>query len=367
MLKKYQLKTIIISVSNDLTNDQRVHKVCSSLTNNGYEVLLLGCIKEKNALKISRQYKTKRLPLLFKKGVCFYAEFNIRLFLYLLFTKKHILLSNDLDTLLPNYMISKLQRKPLVFDSHELFSEVPELINRPFVKSVWLKLEQLLIPKLKNNYTVCKSIARHYKTHYNTRFSIVRNVPNLSHIPAKELAISTNKNIIIYQGAVNIGRGLELMIDTMPYLERYLFLIVGNGDVMSNLQKKVADLNLKDNVIFYGKVTPKELKSITPNAVLGISLEEDLGLNYRYALPNKIFDYIQANIPVICSDLVEMKQLTQKYKIGEIVTNRTPKELAFQIKTMLTKDYSIHLKNAKQELIWENEERILLEIFKNLN
>ncbi|WP_075341953.1 glycosyltransferase [Tenacibaculum agarivorans] len=360
------MKKIIVSVSNDLITDQRVHKVCSSLHNNGYSVLLMGCLKSKRKELLTRTYQTKRFKVFFTNGFLFYAEFNVRLFFLLLFSKKDILLSNDVDSLLPNYLISRFQSKKLVFDSHELFSEIPELVDRKLVKNIWLFLEKKIIPNLKNAYTVCESIANHYRENYNTHFKILRNVPFTRSVEKKELQFSTDKKIIIYQGAVNLGRGLELMIDTMKYLEDYIFLIVGKGDILQSLQDKVKKENLVDKVLFYGKVTPSELKQITPNAVLGISMEEDLGLNYRYALPNKIFDYIQAEIPVLCSDLPEMKRIVKDYGVGEVIIDRTPKMIAKQIQQMEEKDYHEQLLKAKQELIWENEESVLLELFDNL-
>jgi len=133
------LKRILISVTNDLTTDQRVEKTCEALSEIGYDVLLVGR-KLKKSLPIQRNYMTIRFRLLFNVGFLFYAEFNIRLFIFLLFTKKDLLFSNDVDTLLPNYIISKLQNKKLVFDSHELFSEIPELVHKKRVKNVWLFL-----------------------------------------------------------------------------------------------------------------------------------------------------------------------------------------------------------------------------------
>ncbi len=340
--------------------------MCSSLSENGFSIILVGCQKTKPLKTLERNYETKLLKLFFTKGVLFYAEFNIRLFFFLLFREKDVLLSNDIDTLLPNYLISKFQSKKLVFDSHELFSEIPELVNRRFVKHVWLSLEEKIIPKIRNAYTVCESIAKHYKEKHNTEFKVIRNVPKSTIIEKGNLKISTERKIIIYQGAINVGRGLELMIDTMMYLQEYLLVIVGDGDVKEELFQRMLKNRVKGSVYFYGKVSPEELKTITPNAVLGFSMEEDLGLNYRYALPNKIFDYIQAEIPVLCSDLPEMKKIIQEYKVGEVVKERTPEKIALQIKEILKKDFSKELKAAKQKLIWEQEEQKLLQLFNHL-
>lgn len=359
------MKTILVSVTNDLTTDQRVAKVCNSLYSNEYIVVLIGR-KLKNSQKLQRNYKTQRFKLFFNKGILFYAEFNIRLFFYLLFSKKDILLANDLDTLLPNFLVSKLQGKKLVFDSHELFSEIPELVYKPKTKQFWLLLERFLIPKLKNCYTVCHSIAEHFKRLYKTEFKVIRNLPVAKEIQKKELPFTTDKKIILYQGAVNIGRGLELMIDVMQFIENHIFIIVGDGDNFNQLQKKVIEKKLGEKVKFLGRLTPEELQKITPNAQVGISLEEDLGLNYRYALPNKIFDYIQAEVPILVSNLPEMKQIVLYYNVGEIATNRNPKKLATQIKELTQKNYTNELRFAKKELTWASEEKKLLMLFKNL-
>jgi len=394
------LQKIIISVTNDITTDQRVHKVCTSLVKMGFDVLLVGR-KLANSLPLKRQYKTHRIKLLFNKGFLFYAEYNFRLFFYLLFNKKDILLSNDLDTLLANYLASKIQTKKLVYDSHELFTEIPELVHRPKVQKIWLKLEQWIVPNLKNTYTVCQSIADYYNDKYLTNFKVVRNIPVLAATTSNKQQTTNNKiatpkvsgtlamtdnnklqtpnqkskandqrpKIIIYQGALNLGRGLELMIDTMQYLENCQFVIVGDGDIASEIKDVITQKKLSNKIILLGKKTPSELKKITPEADLGISIEEDLGLNYHFALPNKIFDYIHANIPILVSNLPEMKQIVLDYQVGEIIQDRSPKNLAQQIQSILDKRkdfWNKNLEKATLDLHWQKEEKVLKNIFNNL-
>lgn len=365
--KHLYLKKIIVTVTNDLTSDQRVHKVCRTLHNAGYDVFLIGR-KLSNSKPLNRSYRTKRISLLFNKGVLFYAEFNLRLFFVLLFYKKDVLLANDLDTLLPNYLISKLQIKKLVYDSHELFSEIPELVNKPFTKKVWRSLERRVLPKLKNTYTVSNSIADYYDKKYQTKFKVIRNLPLMIRTISKGNFSFDHKGekIILYQGAINIGRGLELIINTMPFISNCILVIIGNGDIIKNLKSYVKNINLVKKVRFLESLTPNELQKITPLANIGISIEEDLGLNYRFSLPNKIFDYINAEVPILVSNLPEMRKIIDTHKVGEIVKDRSPQKLALQIKELLKKDYSEELKKAKKELIWENQEEELLAIFRNI-
>lgn len=362
-------KRIIISVTNDLVSDQRVHKVATTLHNNGFSVLLIGR-KLKNSLPISdRIYKTKRMKLLFSKGAMFYAEYNLRLFLFLIFHRSNYLLSNDLDSLLANYFASKILKRKIVYDSHEFFTQVPELVNRPKTQKIWLKIEKFILPKLENAYTVCDSIALEYKKLYGVDFKVVRNLPNK--IIAKTDFINpfpTNKNIILYQGAVNVSRGLELMIEAMQFIENSLFVIVGKGDIDKDLKALAIKIGVSGKVLFVGKISFSDLPKYTQNAHLGISIEENMGLNYYYALPNKLFDYIQAQVPVLVSDFPEMKKIVKTYKVGDILLERTPEKLAEKInKILFDNKHNINLKqnleNASNELIWENEEKILLSIF----
>ena len=364
-IKVFFLKNIIVSVSNDLTTDQRVEKVCDTLFANNYNVTLIGR-KLKTSIPVSRKYKTHRMGLLFSKGFLFYAEYNIRLFFKLIFLKKDILVSNDLDTLLPNYLISKLQSKILIYDSHELFTEIPELIDRPSVKNTWVNLEKRMLPKLKNCYTVSNSIATFYTNKYNTVFKTIKNLPRTKSIESGVFPFSTDqKKIILYQGAVNIGRGLELMLQTMNYLQNHIFVIIGSGDILDELKQQSLELIKSNKVYFLGKLSPLEMQKLTPLADIGVSIEEDLGLNYRYALPNKVFDYLHAEIPVLVSNLPEMKKIIDTYKFGEVILDRTPKSLAKQIQEFSIKKHSHEIINAKKILNWENEEEKLISIYKN--
>jgi len=351
---------IIIAVTNDLVTDRRVAKIAETLYNTGHSITLVGRILPQST-SINRTYKTKRFKLMFNKGALFYANYNIRLFFYLLFRKFDIVLSNDLDTLLASYIAAKIRNKKIIYDSHEYFTEVPELINRKFQQNTWKFIERLILPKLKYTYTVSQSIADEYNKKYGTNFKVIRNLPEKS----KPVNIK-KQNAIIYQGALNIGRGIELMIKIMQYLPDYKLWIAGTGDIDDKLKKLTADLNLNERVMFFGRIDPEKLYNYTYAAKLGLSFEEDLGKNYRFALPNKLFDYIQARIPALISDLPEMKRIVAEYKTGEILKSRKPEDIALQVSNMLNNKnkYSSFVKNcniAANQLCWENE-KIKLEL-----
>ena len=229
-------------------------------------------------------------------------------------------------------------------------------------------MERLVLPNLKNTYTVSNSIADYYDKKYQTKFKVIRNLPLMIRTISKGNFSFDHKGekIILYQGAINIGRGLELIINTMPFISNCILVIIGNGDIIKNLKSYVKNINLVKKVRFLESLTPNELQKITPLANIGISIEEDLGLNYRFSLPNKIFDYINAEVPILVSNLPEMRKIIDTHEVGEIVKDRSPQKLALQIKELLKKDYSEELKKAKKELIWENQEEELLAIFRNI-
>ena len=310
--------------------ENRVHKVAVSLQKMGFEPILVGRLLPESD-SVGRDYRTHRMKLLFRKGPFFYLEYNLRLFFWLMKTEIDILVANDLDTLPANYLASRIKCKTLVYDSHEYFTEVPELIGRPVIKAIWTGIEKLLVPRVEAAYTVCDSIAEVYRDLYQVNFKVIRNLPVCSESEASlaEPKVETKlAKIILYQGALNLGRGIEAAIRAMQYLDGAELWLAGDGDLTEQLKKMVAELKLDQKVKFLGRLPLTELSQITRQADLGISLEEDLGLNYRYALPNKLFDYIQAGVPVLVSNLPEMKKIVDHYQIGAIADTHQRKELA---------------------------------------
>jgi len=360
---------VTVSVTNDLVTDQRVHKVCSTLIQNGYEVKLIGR-ELPDSKPINRSYQTKRFRLLFRHTLFFYAEYNIRLFFYLLFDRTDIFLSNDTDTLLANYFASVIRNKPLVFDAHEIFPEVPEITDRKWVKNFWTAIENFIFPHLKSAYTVCDSIAAYYNEKYKIRMQVVRNIPlkrtTPVHLSSQPSPIDAKgKKVILYQGAVNCGRGIEWMIETMPLLDNFVFYIIGDGDKLRELKEKVKVMQLEDQVFFLGQIPFEKLSEYTVRADIGINLLENWGLSYYYSLPNRIFDYIRDGIPILASDFPEIHKIIAHYNIGMLVNNFDPHFLASVVKRM-----ALRGKNrsafaiANEELCWENEAPVLLRVMK---
>ena len=364
-----------MSVINDLVTDVRVKKTCDELVNLGYNVVLIGRKLPSSQQIPNWKFKAERMPLFFKTGIMFYFFFNVRLFFKLLFKKADLLFSNDLDTLLPNYLISKLKGVPLVYDSHELFCEVPELKKNPFKKRIWEWLEGSIVPKLTYAVTVNDSIANFYFEKYAVKFQVVRNiapVTTIFHIKTKqELNIPMNKHMYIMQGAgINMDRGAEELVLAMRYIDDAVLYIIGSGDVWSTLEKLITENGLNSKVILISKLPKAELMNYTLLADIGISIDKDSNLNYRYSLPNKLFDYIQAEVPVLASRLVEVEKIVNTFQIGDFIETHDPKHIAEKLQQMQRsqsyKKWKENLKHAKNVLTWEEERKVLINIIESI-
>ena len=367
------MKRVIVSVINDLVTDQRVNKSCLTLQKAGFEVLLVGRRQRKSPPMDERPYKSHRMKLLFEKGPFFYAEFNIRLFIFLISHRCNCLLSNDLDTLLPNFWISKLKRIPLIYDSHEYFTEVPELVSRPRVQRVWKRIEEYVLPQMQEMITVCQSIANLFHDKYGIKVHVVRNIPMRKKLPApasfEEVGLDPHKHVLVLQGSgINIHRGSEELVDAMEYLDDCQLVIIGGGDVLPILKEKVANHKWDDRVKFLPRMPYQEMMAITQLADLGFTLDKDTNLNYRFSLPNKLFDYIQAGVPIVASHLPEIERIVTHYDIGTFIENHEPETIATTIKNALNDEKTLsrwknNLIVAARDLCWENEEGVLLKIY----
>lgn len=358
---------VIVSVFNNLYTDQRVEKVCATLIKNGYEIELIGN-NWGGLIQMERSYPFSRINLTSTKLRYAYLEFQWKLYKELLqkANKNSILLSNDLDTLLPNYLISKKLRIPLIFDSHEIFTEMPSLNGR-FTQKIWRKLEQSIVPKLKYIMTASESYADWFaKTYQIQRPATVQNFPLKIDNPQNYLTTNSPK-IILYQGVINPSRGLDQIISATNVIDDAQLWIAGDGPKKKDLEFLTKTLGLEQKVKFLGKLLPKDLREITKKADVGLSIEENNGLSYYYSMPNKVSDYIQARIPVIVSDFPEMRKVVDRFQAGEKIKDHA--QLAEKIEIVLKNGklfYKDSLNKAANELCWENEEPKILNLFKQV-
>lgn len=360
---------ILVSVFSNLYTDQRVEKVCRTLHENGYTIELIGNTWG-GAPELKRPYPVSRIPLKSKILRFAYIEFNRKLYSEILrrADKDTVLLCNDLDAVIPGFLVSRKLGIPMVFDSHEIYTEMPSVRGR-WVQKIWRLVEKLTVPKQKYMMTASESYAEWFAQTYRIKKpTVIQNFPrkiNYS-LPAQS---DSSRRIILYQGAINPSRGLDKVIPAMRSIENAELWIAGDGPQKENYEKLTEKLQLNGKIKFLGKIEPDELRKITAKADVGLSIEENNGLSYYYSLPNKVSDYIQAGVPVVVSDFPEMKKVVEKFGVGEMISNHSEEELSEKIKTVLEhgKDfYKAQLDAAAGQLNWEAEEPKLLELFETV-
>jgi len=374
-------KRIIVSVISDLVTDQRVHKVCLTLAGAGYVVSLTGARRKKSMPLQPRIYHARRINMLFQKKALFYAEFNIRLFFRLLFSRGDVFLGNDLDVMPAVWLAARIRRKPIVYDTHEYFLGMPELQGRTRVIRVWTRIERLIFPRLRYIYTICDSFCELYRKDYGKALRTVRNVPYREFagmdapLPA-DIAnrLPKGKHFLLFQGAgINPERGVEELVMAMEYLnpDRFHLVIIGGGDIFHVIEKMVADLALSDRITILPKVPFEVLRSITREADLGLSLDKPTNINHIYGLPNKIFDYLHSGVPVLVSRLVELEKIVDSYRVGAFIDSHEPRHIAGRIEEVFRDEERLKVwgRNSgrvRDELNWEREGQVVLEIFEQV-
>ncbi|MFI5196714.1 MAG: glycosyltransferase [Chitinophagales bacterium] len=357
---------IVCTVTNDLNYDQRMIRICTTLAEAGYDVTLVGWKRKNSKPLIQRPFKQVRLPIIAEQGKIMYAQYWICLFFFLLFRKADIFCAIDLDTILPVFYASRLRRKQRVYDAHEIFTDLKEVISRPSVHKMWTWIANHTIAHFPVGYTIGECYAEEFKKRYGVNYGIVRNATILKpvHIPEKK------ERFILYQGAVNVGRCFEQLIPAMQQVNAQL-VICGAGNFYEQAQALAKQYKLENKVIFKGYVPPAALSEYTIQAWVGITLFEDTSLSNRLSLANRFFDYMHYGVPQLCIRYPEYERINAQYEVACLLADPTPEKIAEALNKLLSDDnyYNRLQQNclqARERYCWQEEEKTLLKIYRNL-
>jgi glycosyltransferase involved in cell wall biosynthesis len=360
------LKTLYFTVTNDLSYDQRMIRICTTLSEAGFLVVLIGRKMKDSPSLIKRAFAQKRLYCFFTKGKAFYIEFNIRLFFWLLFKKMDLVCAIDLDTIMPCYVVSRIKQIPRVYDAHELFSEMKEVVTRPGIYRIWKSVERFAIPRFSAGYTVSSQIADFLKQEYGVSYPVIRNIARYRKLQLK----TKNEKVILYQGAVNEGRYFEHLIPAMKWINAPLH-IYGDGNFMEQVKVLISLHGLQHKVFLKGKRQPEELQRITESAYIGVTLFEKSGMSNYFSLSNRFFDYIQAGLPQLCSDYPAYREIINLYDIAVPISDHSPVNIARELNNLLDNEVlynrlQFNCLSAAKNLNWENEEKLLLSFYQKI-
>jgi len=364
-------KVITVSVISELTTDQRVLRICTTLAEMGFTVRLIGR-RFADSLPLEKYpFHAERIRCFFSKGFMQFAEFNTHLFFKLLFCKTDYLLANDLDALVPNYIVSKWRKKKLFYDTHEYYTGVSALRDAPFKRRFWKWIEDRIFPRLETVYTVNESVRNKYHAEYGNDIGVVRNVPvTRPPDPLPRPAHWQGKIILLMQGmGLHPGRGGMELLEMIRYLPPSYYLVyIGGGNEWEQIAARRVEWKLEDRVEMISKMEPSLLRRYTPLAHWGMSLDGFEDLNHWFTLPNKLFDYLHAGIPVAATAIPEVKTIIEQYQCGFCFISRDPQNMAEEIMQLMNdhqryETLKMNALEAAKELCWENERTKLTALY----
>lgn len=359
---------IICTVTNDLAQDQRMERICTSLQHAGHEVTLVGRVRTTSRDLVPRPYAQHRIWCQYESGKAFYTEYNYRLVRELSGWDYDVICAVDVDTLAAGAALTRNSRHKLVFDAHEWFHMTPEVVNRPLIRGFWKGLARTFMGRTDLRYTVAPLLAGKLAEDYGQPFATVRNLPWRSDLPPAPVP---EKKVILYQGMLNPGRGLEVAIAALKELPDCELWLAGSGPEEGELRRCGERLQEPGKVKFLGFVDPADLPGLTRQAWLGLNLLDAVSPSYLYSLANKALDYVQAGVPSVQMDFPEYRGLQDKYGCYALLDELTVDSLVQIIRNLATDKAAYNQLRgnclaAAPELCWEREERVLLELYDDL-
>jgi glycosyltransferase involved in cell wall biosynthesis len=375
-------KKVTSIVLNNFQNDSRVLKENISLQNAGYDVQVVALwedgVKEHEIVQNIPVHRVKLKSKKWSKNklVQFIKYFEFLYKVSKLYKNTNIIHCNDLNALPIGVMIKKFFNKniKIVYDAHEY--EINDVPNESKYKiKIKYILEKSLIKYADKTITVSDAIANEYVKLYNIpKPSLVLNTPPYKKIDKKDIFrdtfnIQKDKTIFLYQGGLSRGRGIEILLETFKQIDdkKSVIIFMGYGELEEHVLNASEE---EDNIFFHKAVAPDILLDYTSSADFGILFYENNCLNHYYCSPNKIFEYLMAEIPVIVSNLYEMKRLVEKNNIGAIAKENSPeglKEAIGDAVKLNKEELNKNIQKVKEVYNWEEQEKILLEVYKGLN
>jgi glycosyltransferase involved in cell wall biosynthesis len=375
-------KSVILVVFNNFKNDSRVLKEALSLQSHGFSVKVVALhedsLAEKelfNTIMVHRiKLKTRNWPKNKFVQLIKYIEFLFRFFQE--YPSLDMIHCNDLIAL-PVGVFAKIfinKKAKIIYDAHEYeIDDIPHQ-SKKIIKLKYY-IEKFFIKYADRVITVSESIANEYKRLYMIpKPSLVLNCPpyvnvKKSDLLRKELGIHKDQTIFLYQGGLLQGRGIELLLEAFSEAndDENVVVFMGYGPLELDIQKKAQH---HDTVFFKEAVSQETLLNYTVSADYGIIFYENSCLNHWYCLPNKLFEYIMAGIPVLVSNLFEMKNFVQKYEVGVVAETNTTHDFLAAIEKIKDMDRNVLLDNinkSRKTFTWENQETILLDLYKSFS
>jgi glycosyltransferase involved in cell wall biosynthesis len=264
----------------------------------------------------------------------------------------------------------KQNNAQLIYDSREIYSAIGPLSSKSFKQKFISFTEKKYIKNVSKIIVTAERDAKYLYQHLTNKieYITIKNLPPYKEklntdIIRKKFGIPSHKKIVIYQGMLLKGRGIKKTIEAVSILKNTVFVILGDGPLRNTLEQIIENKNLKEKIFLAGAIEYDKLHEWTCSADLGITLIEPISKSYELALPNKLFEYIMARIPSLCTNLLAMKEITDKYNTGKYINyNLPPSQIAQIIKDLLVSQtqYITNCDKAAHILSFEKQNEELL-------
>jgi len=312
--------------------------------------------------------KTKNLP----KNIIFQAiksaEFFIRAMTQVYRFQPDVVNVHTLVLLPVGWFVKKFLRSELVYDAHELETEVMGL--RGVRKRLAKWVERCFIGSCSLVIVVSESIADWYQKEYPIRRPFVvmnsprRTMPGNSDKFRKILGIPAHKLIFLYQGGLTRGRGVKALLEAFKIRtnDDAVLVLMGYGELLADVVEASRHC---ERIFFCQAVSPDVLLDWTSSADIGVSLIEPSCLSYLYCMPNKLFEYAMAGLPVMVSQTKDMAEFVERWDIGVVLSDVTPSGINQSIDQIISNvKFNKYGKRAYRAALchsWEVQELRLLE------
>ena len=376
-------KQVTIFFIGDIKYDSRALKMAQTLAQNGYKVNIFSFHSfnipanlMSNFAKNDSYLTNKKIEITYIKlknsNKAPFLEFYIKAFSILIKNKTDYMLCPDVYSIPLAYIASLFFKCKYIYDSRELFTDLASLHKKKIKQFVWKLIERCFVPRAKLLITVNESIAKILKNNFhNKKVEIIYNFPSLKldkeQVDISQIIGSNNSKVLTYQGGLQHGRGICILLDLISSIDECILLFLGNGQLKSRIKEHPL---FNKRVFVKDNISASQILKYTANSFLGMSIIENLSKSYYLSLPNKIFEYVHAGVPVISSNFPEIRNIVTRFNIGELVNPEDKQEILNKINFLIDNPdiyntYKQNCINARDTLNWENQESKFIELFQS--